>query len=288
MDTAEIFGLDLFPLHNMNVCEIFAGSSTFIRGFALHIPGLNYLAFMFVATLFASYSAGTVPPARANDPSVSSAIEIESEGVYQIGAGDTLQIAKALALYEAKKAAVAAAGKYLSRKGIIEYYERKKEEVYNLVIDGLIVRVLSEQKTGRGGAQRFEVRIAARIDATDFIQAEITNLKLEHQEAKASLRSMLEPSIEPKVRPGRELATAYRLMRKGHLRPALLYLARLKDKYPHWGEAYLAEAIAHYIAHDLPAMHQALKTACAYNNTEACEDLKNLKRMHDQEFDLAR
>lgn len=254
----------------------------------MRISRLKYLVILIMGIGFAPDVFVIPPCALAKDQPISSAIEVEAEGFYQIGAGDTLETAKALALFQAKKAAVAAAGKYLSRKGVIEYYERKKEEVYNLVIDGLVVQILSERKTAVGGAARFEVHIAARIDAADFIQAEITNLKLEHQEAKASLRSWLEPAIEPKIKPGRELAAAYRLMRKGHLRPALLYLVRLKDKYPHWGEAYLAEALAHYMAHNLQAMRQALITACGYNNQEACTDLKNLKRMHDQEFDLAR
>ncbi|MDF1593044.1 MAG: hypothetical protein P1P89_16125 [Desulfobacterales bacterium] len=118
-----------------------------------------------------------------------------------------------------------------------------------------------------------------------MIQAEILNKKLETQQTDDTLREELEPVIQPKISPARDIARAYRYFRTGLWRPASIYLDRLERKYPHWGEIFMVKAIAFYVLKEPLSMEKALETACFLENTKACEDLNTLKRVHN--LDLA-
>ena len=53
-------------------------------------------------------------------------IEVEAKGSYLMGDGNSKQLARQLALFEAKRAALETAGKYLAHKTLIPFYEMKK------------------------------------------------------------------------------------------------------------------------------------------------------------------
>ena len=101
------------------------------------------------------------------------------------------------------------------------------------------------------------------------------------QAANDSLREELEPGIESKIDPAGDIARVYRTFRTGHWRAASIYLDRLERKYPHWGEIFMAEAIAFYALQEPLRMKKALETACSLENPRACEDLQTLKRVND-------
>ncbi|MGD8961807.1 MAG: hypothetical protein PVH43_04800, partial [Desulfobacterales bacterium] len=58
--------------------------------------------------------------------------ETETEGNYRMAADSTSDLAKRVALFNAKRKAVDLAGRYLSRKGLIKSYELNKDEIYSL------------------------------------------------------------------------------------------------------------------------------------------------------------
>jgi len=60
----------------------------------------------------------------------------------------------------------------------------------------------------------------------------------------------------------------------------------LAKKYPNWDSIYMAKAITHYILHEPVFMKKALNQACRLDNQTACDDLKNIKRVHEHDFGL--
>jgi len=49
----------------------------------------------------------------------------------------------------------------------------------------------------------------------------------------------------------------------------------------------MAKAITHYILHEPVFMKQALNEACRLGKQTACDDLKNLRRVHEHDFGLS-
>jgi hypothetical protein len=209
------------------------------------------------------------------------AVVIVTQASYLIQPDDSTMLAKALALYSAKRKAVSTAARYFVMKGLVESYEKKKEEIYSLATNKIETKILEENWIPSGKLKRYVVRIESRIYPANLIQAEIQNKKIEKQEAGDTLRQELEPGIQAKVNPAYDIASAYRYLRTGHWRSGLIYLDRLERKYPHWGEVFMAEAIAFYALQDPLRMKNALEKACSLENTSACEDLKTLKRVHN-------
>ncbi len=211
-------------------------------------------------------------------------IELESEGVCLFKKGDSKQITKKLACFNAKKTAVELAGKYFKRKKLVEPYEHRKDEIYSILADEINEDIIKETWTSTGDISKYFVRIRVKFTPVDFIRAEILNLQYEKKEAKITLRKKMEPSIGKKIEPGHDLAHAYRLLRKAQWRVAIIYLDRLEMKYPNLGEIHLAKSIAYYAMHEIEAMKVSLEHACRLNTEEACDDLKKIKRL--QEFNL--
>jgi len=222
----------------------------------------------------------------AQDDKSRYAIELESEGVCRFDEGGSKNLGKSLALFRAKRAAVELAGKYFRRKKLIEPYEHKKDEIYNILADEISAKVLTEKRTSASGTSRYEVSISAKIDVADFIRAEILNLEYERKEAKDSFRKKMEPDIRKKIEPGHDLAHAYRLLRKTEWRPAIIYLDGLEKKYPGWGDIYLVKSFAYYAMHELELMKASLEQACRLDTEEACDDLRKIRRLHEHDFDL--
>ena len=67
----------------------------------------------------------------------------------------------------------------------------------------------------------------------------------------------------------------------------MIYLNHLEKKYPNWDSIYMAKAITHYILHEPEFMKKALTQACQLDNQIACDDLKQLKRLHEHDFGLS-
>ena len=213
--------------------------------------------------------------------------EIEAEGSYQMKDGASIYLAKKMALFTAKRKAVDLAGRYLSRKNLIEMYELNRDEIYSLAAREIEAEILEEKRQTVGKASRYRVRIRARIQASDFIKAEMEDSKQGKKEAKESFREEMEQSIFAEIDPGREIAKAYRLLREKKWRIAMIYLNHLEKKYPNWDSIYVAKAITHYILHEPVFMKKALNDACRLGNQIACDDLKNLKRVNEHDFGLS-
>ena len=58
--------------------------------------------------------------------------EIEAEGSYRMEAGASIDLAKKMALFTAKRKAVDLAGRYLSCQSLIKVYELNRDEIYSL------------------------------------------------------------------------------------------------------------------------------------------------------------
>ena len=228
-----------------------------------------------VATIFLSANTGLAQKIEQD------AVVIVTQASYLSQPDDSTTLAKVLAQYGARRNAVETAGRYFVIKGLVESYEKKKEEIYSLATDEIETVVREEKWVPAGKSKRYVVQIESRIYPADLIQAEIQNKKLEIQQADDTLREELEPGIQPKLNPARDIAKAYRYFRTAHWRPASIYLDRLEGKYPHWSEIFMAEAIAFYALQEPLHMKKALETACSLENTKACEDLKTLKRVHN-------
>jgi len=234
---------------------------------------------LMVAMIFLSASTGLAQKIEKDT------VVIVTQAGYLIQPDDSTTLAKMLAQYGAKRNAVETAGRYFVIKGLVESYEKKKEEIYSLATNEIETKILEEKWVPSGKLKRYVVRIESRIYPADLIQAEILNKKLEAQQTDDTLREELEPGIQPKINPAQDIARAYRYFRTGHWRPASIYLDRLERKYPHWGEIFMAKAIAFYALQEPLRMKKALETACYLENTKACEDLNTLKRVHN--LDLA-
>jgi hypothetical protein len=167
-----------------------------------------------------------------------------------------------LTLFTAKRKAVDLAGRYLSRKNLIETYELNKDEIYSLAAREIQAEILEEKRETVGKASTYRLRIRSRIQASDFVKAEIEDNKQEKKEAKESYQEEMEQHISAEIDPGRDIARAYRLLREKKWRIAMIYLNHLATKYPNWDSIYMAKAITHYILHEPVFMKNALSEAC--------------------------
>jgi len=213
--------------------------------------------------------------------------EIEAQGSYRMEAGASLDLAKKLALFTAKRKAVELAGRYLSRKSLIEVYERNRDEIYSLAAREIEAEILEEKRQSAGKILTYHVRIRARVQASDFVKAEMEDVKQEKKEAKESYQEEMEQHISAEIDPGRDIAKAYRLLREKRWRITMIYLNHLGKKYPNWDSIYMAKAMTHYILNETVFMKKALNEACRLGNQIACDDLKNLKIVNEHDFGLS-
>jgi hypothetical protein len=213
--------------------------------------------------------------------------EIEVEGSYRMEAGASTDLVKKMALFAAKRKAVDLAGRYLSRKSLIRDYELNRDEIYSLAARQIEAEILEQKRPTVGKASIYRVRIRARVQASDFIKAEIADSKQEKKEAKESFREEMEQSVSAEIDPGRDIAKAYRLLREKKWRIAIIYLNHLGKKYTNWDSIYVAKAITYYILHEPVFMKKALNEACRLGNQIACDDLKKIKKVHEHDFGLS-
>jgi len=246
---------------------------------ALQQKGRVIMRNFIISTLLVLVSMNGITSAKEDD-----VFEVEAEGSYQMEASSSIDLAKQLARFIAKRKAVDLAGRYLSRKRLIEVYELDRDEIYSLAAREIETVILEEKRQTGDKAVTYRVRIRARVKASDFVKAEMEDTKQEKKEAKESFREEMEQHVSAEIDPGRDIAKAYRLMREEKWRIAIIYLNHLEKKYPNWDSIYMAKAITHYMLHEPVFMKKALNQACRLDNQTACDDLKNLKRVHEHEF----
>ena len=213
--------------------------------------------------------------------------EIETEGSYKMELDSSADLAKKVAVFTAQRNAVDVAGRYLSRKSLIKTYELNKDEIYSLTANKIQTDILEEKWETVGKSSTYRVLIRARIQPSDFITAEIEDSKQEKEEIKKSYQEEMEQPISEDINPGREIAKAYRLLREKKWRIAIIYLDHLEIKYPNWDRIYMAKAVTHYILHEPVFMERALTESCRLGNKTACDDLKNIKKLHQHDFGLS-
>jgi hypothetical protein len=235
-----------------------------------------------ITVLLAFCSINSIASAAEDD-----VIEIEAEGRYRMAAGASVDLPKNMALFIAKRKAVDLAGRYLSHKSLIGVYELNRDEIYSLAAREIRAEILEEKQQTVGQTLTYRVRIRAWIDPSDFVKAEIEDAKLEKIEADQSYREEMEQHVSVEIDPGKDIAKAYRLLREKKWRIAMIYLNRLEIKYPDWDSIYMAKAITHYVLHEPMFMKKALRKACQLGNQIACDDLKNLKKVHELDFGLS-
>jgi len=237
---------------------------------------MEFMRGFIISILLLGFTTGTFAQNLADN-----VIEVEARGSYLMGDGNSKQLARQLALFEAKRAALETAGKYLANKSLIPFYEMKKEEIYSLTARETQGEIIEERWEPIGKTIKCLIRIRAKVQISDFIKAGIQNQKLEKEDEKESLLEEMDPVLSKKIDPGKDIAKAYRLLRKREWRRAVIYLDRLEKKYPNWGNIYMAKAIAFYALNEPSEMKKALKMACGLGNHQACDDLKRLKKVHN-------
>lgn len=210
--------------------------------------------------------------------------EIEIESSYPMAIGSSNYFAKEMALFIAKKKAVDLAGRYLSRKSLVGVLEQERDEIYCLAAREIQTEVLEEGQETVGNLTRYRLRIKAYIHPSDFVKATMEDYKQEKKEEKESYQEEMGQYLSSEIDPGRDLAKAYRLLREQKWRILMIYFNHLVKKYPNWDSIYMAKAIAHYILHEPMFMKKALNEACRLGNRTACDDLKNLKKLHEYDF----
>jgi len=213
--------------------------------------------------------------------------EIEAEGRYQMVSGISVDLAKKMALFTAKRQAVDLAGRYLSRKSLIEVYELNRDEIYSLAARGIQAEILEENRQIVGKILTYRVRIRARVQPSDFVKAEMEDTRQEKKEVNESFSEEMEQPVSAVIDPGKDISKVYRLLREKKWRIAMIYMNHLEKKYPNWAEIQMAKALVYYIFHEPEFMRKALREACRLGNQTACDDLKNIKKVHEYDFGIS-
>jgi len=210
-------------------------------------------------------------PCGADDQKRDDTIKVITDYEYRIGDKDSKEKSRALGLFGAKLKAVNLAAKYLTHKGVLEHYEKKQSEIFCLTTNEIKVSIIDEKFYQ--DINSYYVKIKSEVTSIDFIKAQIKDTELEKNESRFSYSEEMEQPVSKVINPGEELSRAYRYIRKEQWRISIIYLDHLEKKYPHWGDVFLAKAIAFYGMDDIDKMVDALKTACSLNNQEACNEL---------------
>ena len=210
-------------------------------------------------------------PCGAGDQKREDTIKITTHFTYRMENKASKEKSRALGLFGAKIKAVNLAAKYLTHKGVLEHYEKKQSEVFCLTTNEIKVSIIDEKFYQ--DANTYYVKITSEVTIIDFIKAQIKDSELDKIESSFSYNKEMEQPVSKIINPGEELSRAYRYIRKEQWRISIIYLDHLERKYPHWGEVFLAKAIAFFGMDDIDKMVDALKTACSLNNQEACNEL---------------
>ena len=210
-------------------------------------------------------------PAGADDAVT---LSIETRGAYDLGPGDSRALGRKLALFRARRAAAERAADRFARKDLIQFVDRDRDELVDLVADGLQSKILEDHCPAGGSSTACTVRTLTTVHLSDFIRAELTSLRLGTAEKEAGYRDEMAPRIPDHLEPGQVLARVRRLIDQKELRMAVIYLDRLTDRYPNWREIYEAKAAALRLQNRPDRMRRALNKACELGSPKACSELK--------------
>jgi tetratricopeptide (TPR) repeat protein len=213
-------------------------------------------------------------------PSSPDTVEVESTGTYSMAEGGSKELARQVALFEARRKAATLGAKYLSGKGLVDLFEAKKPEILCLAAGQIETNVLEEKWTASKGRLECVIRIHALIREADFIRAETDNRLREKEDQTERFSERMEPKILREYNPGLEIAKAYRLLRTQQWRAAIIYLDRLELKYPDWADLPMVKAMGYHAMGEPLEMKRSLERACGLGSQEACLDLKSLKKAH--------
>ncbi len=201
-------------------------------------------------------------------------LEIQGQATYALGPGDSKPLARRLALFRAKVQAAHQAADRFEQQKLIQFVDRDRDELVQLVAERLKAKRVQNQCTTDGQTTACKARVLAMVRLSDFIEAQLTSLSMGKEEDEDIYRHEMEPQIPTPLRPGRALAKAYRMIDKQELRMAIIYLNRLAEGYPNWGEIYELKAVALRLQHEPDRMRTALRKACRLGRLRACAELK--------------
>ena len=195
-------------------------------------------------------------------------IQVTAESSYRMGPRDTPAVARALALFGAKIAAVEQSAGQLAERGLLKSYADRQMEIYCLAADQAACTVIEESTNEKSGV--IAVKITCRLNLADFVKAEIRNAALEKEELHFTWQEEMEPIVPPDILPAQELSRAYRYIRHHHWRKAVIYLDHLENKYPDWGDLFFTKGVAFEQMHEEELARQAFSKACKREHREAC------------------
>jgi len=201
-------------------------------------------------------------------------LRIVTDFTYKKGPDETMETARALALFGAKIKAVKLAATRLNRQGKLEHYEERQDEIFCLAANEMATTIIEE--TFQKGMGSCYVRIQANVSIFDFIRAQNKNLEYDKQESAFDYRQEMDQPVLPVVNPAQELARAYRYIRREQWRIAIIYLDHLEKKYPCWCDVYRSKAIAFFGMDDINRAAAFLDTACRLGSKDACRGLSSL------------
>ncbi|MFH2218187.1 MAG: hypothetical protein ABII68_00830 [Pseudomonadota bacterium] len=205
------------------------------------------------------------------------AVEVKSKGSYILTKGDSKEKARAVSLFKAKRNALESAIQGAWSNDPVKIWGARKDEILSLAAREIQVRKITEKWKPSGENVECVIQIDSTVRASDFIAAEILNQKLLKENIDDSFREEMEQDILTEIDPGKEIAKAYRFIRRRYHRMAVIYLDHLEKKYPNWDDIYMAKAIANAALDESFMVKEDLEKACRLGNKKACEDLKGLQ-----------
>ena len=212
-------------------------------------------------------------PCLSEIPQEDMPLVLMTDFAYGVGDRESLNKARALALFGARMKSVVSAAERFKQEGLLKNYGAQAPEIFCLAATKINARIVSEAYTEKN--KQYAVTIKAEVDIADFIKAEIENQSLDKAESGFRWKEEMEQPVSESIDPGTELSRAYRYIRKDQTRIAIIYLDHLVQKYPHWGDAYYLRALGFRLMHSEDQMLRDLEKACALNHQAACAELRD-------------
>jgi hypothetical protein len=191
-----------------------------------------------------------------------------SRFIYHAGSTDTPEIARALAVYGAKQAAVRRTAEKLAERGLLPQYGQQQKAIYCLVADAMPFATMAAGT--REDGRTYTVTLSSTLSLADFVRAEIRNNRLDRAERQFDLKAELEPTVPALPQPALELSRAYRYLAHADWRKAIIYLDTLQQKYVHWETLFMVKAEAYQGLHETALAREAFAEACRLGNKAAC------------------
>lgn len=239
---------------------------------------------------------------------------IATEGKFVMGDLDNKQDAKQMALLEAKRAALDAAGTYLTSTSVVKNYTLSEDQISSLAAGIVAVTVLDEQWKMAGEAPVVVVKIQAIIDTENLeeqvqqhlengeLSANVQELENEIETLRRQITQLQEAPSEPssstasaspeKVAQRREamkklivydkLKAAQIAMNQHQTGPAIQALSMLIKKDKALAPAYFLRARAYEKSGRRLLARRDLQRACQLGLQKACDMVKPPQKSGDR------